>query len=105
MNRRHFLKQIAVAFAAPAAVATGVRFFQQQGYGAAAAVTSGVVVSAASLIVKGALFLIAIPVAWSSFHFGNSLHQGSHAKILWLILVIVCAAGAVIAAVPAGVRS
>jgi undecaprenyl-diphosphatase len=88
-----------LAGGSPAAVATGVRFFQQQGYGAAAAVTSGVVVSAASLIVKGALFLIAIPVAWSSFHFGNSLHQGSHAKILWLILVIVCAAGAMIAAV------
>ena len=83
----------------PAAVATGVRFFQQQGYGTAAAVTSGVVVSAASLIVKGALFLIAIPVAWSSFHFGNSLHQGSHARVLWLILAIVCAAGVVIAAV------
>jgi uncharacterized membrane protein YbhN (UPF0104 family) len=88
-----------LAGGSPAAVATGVRFFQQQGYGTAAAVTSGVVVSAASLIVKGALFLIAIPVAWSSFHFGNSLHQGSHAKILWLILAIVCAAGAVIAAV------
>jgi len=82
-----------------AIVATDVRFFQQQGYGTAAAVTSGVVVSAASLIVKGALFIIAIPLAWSSFHFGNSLHQGSHAKVLWLILAIVCAAGAVMAAV------
>ena len=82
-----------------AVVATDVRFFQQQGYGTAEAVTSGVVVSAASLIVKGVLFLIAIPVAWSSFHFGNSLHQGSHAKILWLILAIVCVVGAVMAAV------
>ena len=45
------------------------------------------------------LFLIAIPVAWSSFHFGNSLHQGGHAKILWLILAIVCVVGAVMAAV------
>jgi hypothetical protein len=82
-----------------AIVATDVRFFQQQGYGTAAAVTSGVVVSAASLTVKGALFVIAIPVAWSSFHFGNSLHQGSHPKILWLILAIVCAVGAVMAVV------
>jgi undecaprenyl-diphosphatase len=88
-----------LAGGSPAVVATDVRFLQQQGYGTAAAVTSGVVVSAASLIVKGALFLIAIPVAWSSFHFGNSLHQGSHAKILWLILAVVCAAGAVMAAV------
>jgi uncharacterized membrane protein YbhN (UPF0104 family) len=43
--------------------------------------------------------VIAIPVAWSSFHFGNSLHQGSHPKILWLILAIVCAVGAVMAVV------
>jgi len=45
------------------------------------------------------LFLIAIPVAWRSFHFGNSFHQGSHATILWLILAIVCAVGAVMAAI------
>jgi hypothetical protein len=31
-----------------------------------------VVVSTASLLVKGALFLIAIPVAWHSFHFGKA---------------------------------
>jgi uncharacterized membrane protein YbhN (UPF0104 family) len=82
-----------------AVVATDVRFLQQQGYDTAAAVTSGAVISAASLIVKGALFLIAIPVAWSSFHFGNSLHQGGHSKILVLILVVVCALGAAMAAV------
>jgi uncharacterized membrane protein YbhN (UPF0104 family) len=82
-----------------AMVATQVRFFQQQGFTTTAAVTSGAVVSAASLIVRGALFLIAIPVAWRSFHFGNSLHQGSHAKILVLILVAVCVFGAVMAAV------
>jgi uncharacterized membrane protein YbhN (UPF0104 family) len=82
-----------------AVVATDVRFLQQQGYDTAVAMTSGAVISAASLAVKGALFAIAIPLAWSSFHFGNSLHQGGHSKILWLILVIVCAVGAVIAAV------
>src|SRR5262249_60135953 len=71
----------------------------KEGHGPAAPFPSGVVATAASLIVKGVLFLIAIPVAWSSFHFGNSLHQGSHAKILWLILAIVCVAGAVMAAV------
>jgi glycosyltransferase 2 family protein len=82
-----------------AVVATDVRFFQQQGYSTTAAVTSGAVVSAASLIVKGALLLIAIPLAWSSFHFGNSLHQGGHSKVLVLILVVVCVFGAVMAAV------
>ena len=82
-----------------AVVATDVRFLQQQGYDTTAAVTSGAVVSAASLIVKGALFLIAIPLAWSSFHFGRSLHQGGHSKILVLILAVVCALGAAMAAV------
>ena len=82
-----------------AIVATDVRFYQQQGYGTAVAVTSGVVVSAASLIVKGALFVIAIPLAWSSFHFGKSLHQGGHSTILWLILAIVVAVGAAMAVV------
>jgi uncharacterized membrane protein YbhN (UPF0104 family) len=89
----------ALAGGNPAVVATDVRFLQQQGYNTTVAVTSGALISAASLAVKGALFLIAIPAAWSSFHFGNSLHQGGHSKILWLILAIVCAVGAVMAAV------
>jgi glycosyltransferase 2 family protein len=88
-----------LAGGAAAMVATQVRFFQQQGFSTTAAVTSGAVVGAASFIVKGTLFLIAIPVAWRSFHFGNSLHQGGHAKILALILVVVCVSGAVMAAV------
>jgi glycosyltransferase 2 family protein len=88
-----------LAGGAAAMVATQVRFFQQQGFSTTAAVTSGAVVSAASFIVKGTLFLIAIPVAWRSFHFGNSLHQGGQAKILVLILVVVCVSGAVMAAV------
>ena len=82
-----------------AVVATDVRFLQQQGYATTAAVTSGAVISAASLAVKGALFAIAVPLAWRSFHFGTSLHQGGHAKVLWLILAVVCAVGAVIAVV------
>ena len=82
-----------------AVIATDVRFLQQQGYNTAAAVTSGALISAASFIVKGALFLIAIPLAWRSFHFGNSLHQGGQSKILWLILAVVCVIGAVIATV------
>jgi uncharacterized membrane protein YbhN (UPF0104 family) len=82
-----------------AVVATELRFFQQQGYSTTVAVTSGAVVGASGLVVKLALFLIAIPLAWRSFHFGNSLHQGSHAKILVLILVTVCVAGAIMATV------
>src|SRR5215510_10935124 len=82
-----------------AVIATDVRFLQQQGYNTPVAVTSGALISAASFIVKGGLFLIAIPLAWGSFHFGNSLHQGGQSKILWLILAVVCVIGAVIATV------
>jgi uncharacterized membrane protein YbhN (UPF0104 family) len=82
-----------------AVIATDVRFLQQQGYDTPVAVTSGAVISAASFLVKGGLFLIAIPLAWRSFHFGNSLHQGGQSKILWLILAVVCVIGAVIATV------
>jgi uncharacterized membrane protein YbhN (UPF0104 family) len=82
-----------------AVVATNVRFFQQQGFDTTTAVTSGAVVGAVNWIVKLALFLIAIPLAWSSFHFGNTLHQGGHSRLLVLILVAVCAVGAVMAVV------
>jgi uncharacterized membrane protein YbhN (UPF0104 family) len=82
-----------------AVLATDVRFLQQQGYSTTPAVTSGAIISTASFLVKGALFLIAIPVAWSSFHFGNSLHQGGHSEVLVLILAVVCVFGAVMAAV------
>jgi glycosyltransferase 2 family protein len=82
-----------------AVVATNVRFFQQQGFDTTTAVTSGAVVGAVNWIVKLALFLIAIPLAWSSFHFGNTLRQGGHSRLLVLILVAVCAVGAVMAVV------
>jgi hypothetical protein len=82
-----------------AVLATDVRFLQQQGYSTTPAVTSGAIISTASFLVKGALFLIAIPVAWSSFHFGDTLHQGGHSKLLVLILAVVCVFGAVMAAV------
>ena len=85
----------------PAVLATQVRFYQQQGYDASVAVTSSALISAASLLVKLALFLIAIPIAWSSFHFGKSLHSGSHAKLLWVLLVVVVVVGLVIAAITA----
>ena len=63
----------------PAVLATQVRFFQQQGHDTTTAVTSGTLLSVSSLLVKLLLFVIAVPIAWSSFHFGRSLHQGGHA--------------------------
>ena len=73
----------------PAALATQVRFYQQQGFDTTTAVTSSALVSLSSLLIKLVLFLIALPIAWSSFHFGHSLHKGSHAKVLYGLLVII----------------
>jgi glycosyltransferase 2 family protein len=81
-----------------AVLATQVRFYQQQGFDTTTAVTSGALLSLSSLLVKLALFLVALPIAWSSFHFGHSLHQGSHAKILYGLLVIVIVIGLVLTA-------
>jgi uncharacterized protein (TIRG00374 family) len=86
---------IALAGGRAAVIATDVRFYQEQGYSSAAAVTSGALISTASLMVKGALFIIAIPVAWHSFHFRNSLHQGNHSKVLVIILAVFCVLGVV----------
>jgi undecaprenyl-diphosphatase len=83
----------------PAVLATQVRFYQQQGYDTTTAVTSGALLSVSSLLVKLVLFLIALPFAWSSFHFGRSLHQGNHAGVLWTLLVVVTVLGVTLLAV------
>jgi uncharacterized membrane protein YbhN (UPF0104 family) len=80
----------------PAVLATQVRFYQQQGYDTTTAVTSGALLSVSSLVVKLLLFVIALPIAWSSFHFGRSLHQGNHAGILWTLLIVVTVIGVVL---------
>jgi len=73
-----------------------VRFIQRQGYDATLAISSGVVASTASWIVKGALFLLCLPIAWGSFDFGSSLDAGTTgAKFIKLILVVVVVVGLV----------
>ena len=90
---------VSLAGGGAAVLATDIRFFQLQGYPATVAVSSGALDGASDLIVKLVLFLIAVPIAWHEFHFQNSLHAGSHAKVLWLILAIVVVIGLVIAVV------
>jgi undecaprenyl-diphosphatase len=82
-----------------AVLATQVRFYQQQGFDTTTAVTSGALLSLSSLLVKLLLFLIALPIAWSSFHFGHSLHQGNHAKLLYGLLIAVIVVGLVLMAI------
>jgi len=71
-----------------------VRFFQKQGLDATTAVSSGVLASTASWIVKGALFLLALPFAWSTFHLPTSKAATSgHGKALLVVLVVICGIG------------
>jgi uncharacterized membrane protein YbhN (UPF0104 family) len=90
---------VALAGGSMGALATRVRFFQQQGYDATLAVSSGVLISTASWITKGGLFLLAIPIAVSQFHFsapstatgGGSGESTPH--MVWLIILAVVVVG------------
>ncbi len=87
---------VGLAGGSMAVLATRVRFFQQEGYSPTVAVSSGVLVSTASWIVKGALFLIALPIALSSFHFNEPSDSGSSggdSHLVWLIVLAVVVVG------------
>ena len=90
---------VALAGGTMAVLATRVRFFQQQGYDATLAVSSGVVISTVSWIVKGALFLVALPLAIGSMHFTKQPSGGSHAHLVWLIVLVVIGGAAVLGVV------
>jgi uncharacterized membrane protein YbhN (UPF0104 family) len=86
---------VALAGGSMAVLATRVRFFQQEGYSPTVAVSSGVLVSTASWIVKGALFLIALPFAIGQFHFNDTTNDGGggNSHLVWLIVIIVVVVG------------
>ena len=90
---------VALAGGSMGALATRVRFFQQQGYDATLAVSSGVLISTASWIVKGGLFVIAIPIAISQFDFADQPTTtgggsgSSTARLVWIIVIAVAAIG------------
>jgi len=101
----------ALAAGSVGTLGTRVRFFQRQGYDATLAVSSGVLVSTASWVVKGVLFLIALPFAAGSLHFDQSPTSGS-SHTVWLILIIVLVVSVVVgiallipASVPSPARS
>jgi len=86
---------VALAGGSMATLATRVRFFQQEGLSPTLAVSSGVLVSTASWIVKGALFLIALPLAIGSMHFTSPSNSsgGGDGKLVWLMVIVVVVAG------------
>ena len=87
---------VALAGGSMAVLATRVRFFQQEGYTPTVAVSSGVLASTASWIVKGVLFLIALPLAIGNLHFNDtpsSDSSSSSSNLVWLIVVAVVVVG------------
>ena len=78
-----------------AVFAVRVRFFQRQGYDAAAAVSSGAIATAASWTAKSLLFLIALPFAAGNFHAPSS--SGDRQTAVWIVLAVILAAGIAIA--------
>jgi len=92
---------VSLAGGSMGALATRVRYFQQQGYDATLAVSSGVLVSTASWIVKGGLFLVALPIALSQFHFATPTDTGggsgsSTARLVWLLVIAIVVVGVVV---------
>jgi uncharacterized membrane protein YbhN (UPF0104 family) len=71
-----------------------VRFFQKQGLDATTAVSSGVLVSTASWIVKGGLFLVALPFAWSAFSLTTAEADTSgSSRAVFFALAAICVVG------------
>jgi uncharacterized protein (TIRG00374 family) len=74
-----------------AVFAIRVRFFQRQGYDTEAAVSSGAIASTASWMVKGLMFLVALP--FSAVTFEVSSGGGGDKTAVWIILAVIIAAG------------
>jgi uncharacterized membrane protein YbhN (UPF0104 family) len=85
---------VALAGGSMAVLATRIRFFQQEGYTPTVAVSSGVLASTASWIVKGAVFLVALPLAIGNLDLGEPASDSSGSShLVWLIVIAVALAG------------
>jgi glycosyltransferase 2 family protein len=83
----------ALAGGTAAVFATRVRFFQQQGYDATVALSSGAIMATTSWIATGVLFLVSLPFAWGSIHFEVTPESGGNSKLVWIILAVVVLVG------------
>jgi uncharacterized protein (TIRG00374 family) len=86
----------ALAGGTPAVFATRVRFFQQQGYDAAVALSSGAIMATTSWIATVLLFLISLPFAWGSIHLEATPESGGNSKLVWIILALIVVIGVVV---------
>ncbi|MGD0375831.1 MAG: YbhN family protein [Streptosporangiaceae bacterium] len=86
----------ALAGGTAAVFATRVRFFQQQGYDASVALSSGAIMATASWIAIAVLFGISLPFAWGSIHLEVTPESGGDSKLVWIILAVVVLVGLVV---------
>jgi len=73
-----------------------VRFFQRQGYDAAAALSSGAIASAASWVAKGLLFVVSIGFAAGTFH---APEESGESRAVWIIIIVIIAVGVAVSLV------
>ena len=79
----------ALAGGTAAVFATRVRFYQQQGYDATVALSSGAIMAACSWIAIAVLFLVSLPFAWGSIHLEATPQSGGNSRLVWIILAVV----------------
>ena len=79
----------ALAGGTAAVFATRVRFFQQQGYDASVALSSGAIMATSSWTAIAVLFLCSLPFAWGSLHLEVTPQSGDDSKLVWIILAVV----------------
>jgi uncharacterized membrane protein YbhN (UPF0104 family) len=85
----------ALAGGTAAVFATRVRFFQQQGYDASVALSSGAIMATSSWIAMGILFLVSLPFAWGTLQLKAAPESGGDSKLVWIILAVVVLVGLV----------
>jgi glycosyltransferase 2 family protein len=83
----------ALAGGTAAVFATRVRFFQQQGYDASVALSSGAIMATSSWIAIAVLTVVSLPFAWGSIHLEITPQSGGDSKLVWIILAVVVLVG------------
>ena len=79
----------ALAGGTAAVFATRVRFYQQQGYDATVALSSGAIMATSSWIAMAVLFLVSLPFSWGSLDLEATPESGGDSKLVWIILAVV----------------
>ena len=79
----------ALAGGTAAVFATRVRFYQQQGYDATVALSSGAIMTSVSWIATTVLFLCSLPFARGSIDLEATPESGGNSKLVWIILAVV----------------